>query len=291
MEAGYNTDARPFQLDQVGSLTVTHSLLLADIPTVTIRGTVYREFVLDIDQTVKKPLLNLEELRIFLGSTGNLTGYSSKTQTLAGNTAVFNLDSAGDVSVRLNAALNAGGGLGDAVVLIPDSLFGGATHVYLYSKFSGANNGTESWGVRPVPPPPVSGTLSGYVYFDADNDGAREPNGNEENVQEIGLAGVGVRLQGVNDLNESIDITVFTDASGYYEFTGLRAGTYSVTKLSDPPDFFDGMNTPGVPGNGTVQESNSDPDVADMIFDITLLSSETLSEYNFGELFSGGPPT
>src|SRR5262249_25535987 len=78
MESGYNTDARPFQLDQVGNSTVTHSLLLADIPTVTISGTTYREFVLDVDQTTKKPLVSLEDLRIYLGSTGDLTNYNTK---------------------------------------------------------------------------------------------------------------------------------------------------------------------------------------------------------------------
>lgn len=289
MESGYNTDARPFQLDQTGGLTVTHSLLLSDIPTVTISGTTYREFVLDINQTTKKPLITLDELRIFLGSTGDLTGYNGKTRTLAGLTAVYNMDAVQDVSVRMNAALNGTSGPGDAFVLIPDSLFTGATYVYLYSKFGSANNGAETWSVRPVPPPPPTGVLSGYVYFDADNDGVREPNGNEDNVQEIGLSGVDVRLQGTNDLNQSIDIIVTTDANGYYEFTGLRPGNYSVTKLFDPPDFIDGKNTPGVPGNGMVQESNSDPNIPDMIFDIDLLSGESLTEYNFGELFQGNP--
>jgi len=289
MESGYNTDARPFQLDQTGGSTVTHSLLLSNIPTVTISGTTYREFVLDVNQTAKKPLIALDELRIFLGSSGSLTGYNGKTQKLAGLTAVYNLDAGTDYSVRLNANLNGTSGPGDAFVLIPDSLFSGATYVYLYSKFGSANNGAESWGVRPVPPPPPTGVLSGYVYFDADNDGVREPNGNEDNVQEIGLSGVDVRLQGTNDLNQTIDIIVTTDGNGYYEFTGLRPGNYSVTKLFDPQDFIDGKNTPGVPGNGQVQESNSDPNIPDMIYDITLLSGESLTEYNFGELFQGNP--
>jgi hypothetical protein len=125
------------------------------------------------------------------------------------------------------------------------------------------------------------------VYFDGDDDGVREPLGNADDVPEIGLQGVSVRLQGTNDLGQAVDVTVETDANGHYEFAGLRVGTYSVTKQFDPPEFFDGRNTPGVAGNGKVQESNSDPAVPDMIYDIRLGNGQSLSEYNFGELQIG----
>jgi hypothetical protein len=46
----------------------------------------------------------------------------------------------------------------------------------------------------------------------------------------------------------------------------------------------DGKTTPGDSLNGQVQESNSDPTVPDMIFDIHLAAGQGLSEYNFGEL-------
>ena len=125
-EHGYNTDARPFQFDQLGDLTVTHSLLLADIPTVTIGNTVYREFYLHVRERQAAPRVTLDELRIFVSEVGNLANYSNANKTLAGNAAVFNLDGAGNVSVRLNDSLNGTTGKGDAFVLVPDSVFGGA---------------------------------------------------------------------------------------------------------------------------------------------------------------------
>lgn len=291
VEQGYNTDAANFQFNVAGDHTTTHALRFADVPLVTVNGVAYRQFLLDIDQWRFAPRLTLNQLRIFVADTGDLSGYNPWTRQLAGRTAVFDLDAQSNVTVKLNAGLNRGPGMGDAEILIPDAVFGGATYVYLFSKFGGllfANGGAESWGVAPAAPPPVgNGTLSGYVYFDADDDGVRELDGNADRVREVGLKDVSVRLQGTDVFGRAVDQTVVTDANGYYEFTGLMAGTYSVTKLFDPPEFMDGKNTPGMAGNGQVQESNSDPAVPDMIFGISLGNDQSLSEYNFGELQIG----
>jgi SdrD B-like protein len=290
LERGYNTDAN-FQFNVTGDHTTTHALRLADVPLVTVNGVAYRQFLLDIDQWRFLPRLSLDALRFYVSDRPDLSGYNPWTRTLGGRSAVWDLDAGGNVTVNLNAALNRGSGVGDAEVLIPDSVFRGATYVYLFSAFGLpllANGGAESWGVAPAAPAgPGTGTLSGFVYFDADDDGVREPLGNADDVHEVGLRGVSVRLQGTNDLGQAVDVTVVTDENGHYEFTGLRAGTYSVTKLFDPPEFMDGKNTPGVAGNGQVQESNSDPAVADMIYEIHLGTDAGLSEYNFGELQIG----
>src|SRR5262245_22217404 len=285
LERGYNTDAN-FQFNVTGDHTTTHALRLADVPLVTVNGVAYRQFLLDVDQWRFLPRLSLDALRFYVSDRPDLFGYNPCTRTLGGQSAVWDLDAGGNVTVNLNGALNQGPGMGDAEFLIPDSVFVGATYVYLFSAFGFpllASGGAESWGVAPVQSSDP-GTLSGFVYFDADDDGVREPDGNADNVREIGLQGVSVQLQGRNFLGEMVNITVATDENGHYEFTGLLAGTYSVTKLFDPPEFLDGKNTPGVVGNGKVQESNSEPGVADMIFDISLGSGQGLSEYNFGEV-------
>jgi hypothetical protein len=296
-EEGYNTDARPFQFDQQGDLTVTHSLQLGDIPTVTVNGTVYREFLLHVEEggRLLRPIITLEELRFFVGDTGNLRGYNSRTDRLAGLTAVWDLDRGTNNSVVFNDRLNGTNGQGDAVVLIPDVAFAGADDsdfVYLYSRFGGllgTDGGAEAWGVRQVPPPPAGGgELSGYVYFDADADGVREPNGNEFFVPEVGLEGVVLHLTGTTVGGQAVDLFATTDANGFYSFGNLSAGTYTITRGEDPVGFFDGLNTPGSAG-GTSQESNSDPEVADMIFGISLGTDVTGTEYNFG-MFEAGPP-
>jgi Tol biopolymer transport system component len=171
-EQGYNTDARPVQFNEDTNPLNNHSLTLDHVPVVTVNGVAYREFLLGI--TEKAPLLDLgallgspagllslDQFRIYVGSSGNLTGYNGSTRTLAGLSPVFDLDGAGDVTVKLNDRLVSAGGARDARILIPDAAFAGQPgdrSVYLYSRFGGtwaANEGFEEWAVRPVPPPPV----------------------------------------------------------------------------------------------------------------------------------------
>jgi Tol biopolymer transport system component len=171
IEQGYNTDGRPVQFDEDTNSLYNHSLALNQVPVVTVNGVAYREFLLgiteqapllDLGALLGSPasLLSLDQLRIYVGSSGNLTGYNGSTRTLAGLSPVFDLDAAGDVTVKLNDRLVSSAGAPDARILIPDAAFAGQPgggFVYLYSHFGGtwaANPGYEEWAVRPVPPPP-----------------------------------------------------------------------------------------------------------------------------------------
>ena len=161
---GYNTDGRPTAFDENSSPVFTHSIQLSEIPIVNIDGTDYREFLLDINQRRRRPLLSLDELQIYLNATdGDLT-----TTTLASlGTLIYDLDAIEESRIELNYSLNAGSGSGDMFAYIPDSLFTGSDtqFVYFYSKF-GVNNrnndGFEEWAVLepcegedcPEPPPP-----------------------------------------------------------------------------------------------------------------------------------------
>ena len=64
---------------------------------------------------------------------------------------------------------------------------------------------------------------SGYVYVDANDNGIKESG-------EAGIKGVKIILTGTNDLGQSVRVTTTTNANGYYIFTGLRPGTYTVTE-------------------------------------------------------------
>src|SRR5262245_21293305 len=66
VEHGYNTDARPLQFDENNSPQFTRSLRLGDVPLTSNGGTLYREFLLDINQKSSAPLLSLAELRIYV---------------------------------------------------------------------------------------------------------------------------------------------------------------------------------------------------------------------------------
>ena len=166
VEEGFNTDARPLQLDAVGGTLATHSIQLGSIPQVSLDGNMYREFLLTVRQPAGSPLIMLDELRLYAGSTGNLTGYNSANHQLGGLNAVYDMDARNDNSIKIHANLNKSGSP-DVSVLIPESAFAGATSssfIYLYSKFDAAagtfaNSRPESWSLR-LPSTPTTGTAS-----------------------------------------------------------------------------------------------------------------------------------
>jgi hypothetical protein len=282
-EQGYNTTARPLQFDENKSPQFTRGLTLGQVPVVTVNGVAYREFLLDINQKSSDSKLSVDEVRIFLGGTSNLTGYDTTAKTLAGKAAVFDLDAGGDVSILLDARLNSGSGSGDMFLLVRNDAFAGAdpgTFVYLYSKMGGtagatANGGFEEWAVRSVPQNQTAGTssLSGYVFVDANGNGVID-------AGERALAGVMVQLQGVDDLGQTVVWTTTTDTNGYYEFTGLRAGTYSILE-TQPGGFADGKDYVGTINGAQVGQLDND-----RLFDIFLGASQKGTNYNFTELFS-----
>jgi hypothetical protein len=293
VEHGYNTDARPLQFDENKSPQFTRSLTLGEVPTVTVNGVEYREFLLDINQKSSAPLLSLDELRLYVGSAGNLSGYNTSTKTLAGLSPVFDLDGAGDVTVKMNYRLNAGSGAGDVFVLVPAAAFDGqpaGSFVYLYSKFGGihtGNAGFEEWAVRVIPagqnPPPAgTGSLSGSVYFDQNFSGFRD-------ADESGYLGIVMQLQGVDDLGQTVVLTAVTDEFGRYTFTDLRPGLYSIFRTTDPvgaegeAPLLDGSNTIGTLGGTDYFPDPDDPTIAwEGIIDITLLAGQDGFRYDFG---------
>ena len=81
-------------------------------------------------------------------------------------------------------------------------------------------------------------------------------------------------------------MTVCGSLDGSYNFTGLRPGTYSITELTQPGGYFDGLDTRGA-FSGTVGGGSSTGVVAPDQFNtisIGLGSQLTGTPYNFGEL-------
>ncbi len=107
-----------------------------------------------------------------------------------------------------------------------------------------------------------TGSISGYVYVDVNNNGIKDP-------VELSLPNVPVTVVG------TVTRTVVTDADGCYLFDQLPAGTYSVHALQ-PTAFIDGADTPGSPRMGLVAN--------DWFQEIELEPNMHLAGYNFGEL-------
>jgi protocatechuate 3,4-dioxygenase beta subunit len=112
---------------------------------------------------------------------------------------------------------------------------------------------------------PVS--LSGYVYEDNDNDGARD-------MGEAGIAGVTLEL--LDDAGQPTGTTTTTDAQGRYSFTGLRPGIYGVVE-TQPVGYADGLDTAGTAG-GTAHNPG------DRITGADLGVGVHGKQYNFGEI-------
>ena len=167
IEQGYNTDGRPLSYDENNSHTFTRSIYLGNVPTIQLDdGNYYREFLLDINQEDKDPLLSLDAFEIFMLTSNQYTGPVEGLGTIGD--LIYTLDYSGtDNYILLDYSLNSGSGSGDMFAYIPNSLFLGYSdtdYVYLYSMFGATNGyannaGFEEWAVRLIgetpPPPPV----------------------------------------------------------------------------------------------------------------------------------------
>jgi len=110
-------------------------------------------------------------------------------------------------------------------------------------------------------------SLAGNVYHDRDNDGTLEP-GDE------GIGGVEIVLR---DASGAVVTNAFTTPDGSYEFTGLVAGTYSVSE-QQPLGWLDGKETAGSIDGQTVGIASND-----QISGITLRWGDDATQVNFGE--------
>ncbi len=127
--------------------------------------------------------------------------------------------------------------------------------------------------VKKVDPPLKNGSLSGYVYVDANKNGLRDSG-------EAGIAGVKLTLTKASDPNFKLYAT--TDADGYYIFRNLDPNeTYEISE-EQPTAYDDGQETVGSLGG--------DKSVNDVISAIVVGSDEHGENYNFGELVKVTPP-
>ncbi len=117
----------------------------------------------------------------------------------------------------------------------------------------------------------LTATIGDFVWEDVDGDGI-------QNFDDEGILGVEISLTGVNGTGESINMgPVISDNNGFYEFTNLDPGTYTL--------HFDigasGMDALTAQGNGQSYDSDPDPETGD-VEDIELVSGQTNVDIDAG---------
>jgi uncharacterized protein (DUF2141 family) len=113
-------------------------------------------------------------------------------------------------------------------------------------------------------------SLSGFVYHDADNNGIKETN-------EQGIANSTIVLTGIDDVGNPVNQTTTTGVDGWYYFSNLRPGTYTIAE-GQPVGWLDGKDTIGSQGGTTSNDRFSDIKLANGVDGIN---------NNFGELKPG----
>lgn len=115
-----------------------------------------------------------------------------------------------------------------------------------------------------------AGTIAGFVYHDANNDGVKD-------VGESGISGSQVRLTGTTFEGDIVTATIdVTDVAGFYEFTGLLPGDYDVQQIVPPAGYLDGRDTAGDAAANTLTN--------ELIANIVLSDGESSTGNLFGEL-------
>jgi uncharacterized repeat protein (TIGR01451 family) len=108
--------------------------------------------------------------------------------------------------------------------------------------------------------------LSGFVYHDVNQNGAKDVGDNP-------ISGVVITLTGADDLG-AVSKTAVTDAAGHYKFENLRPGMYTLTQ-TQPTGYTDGQDSVGTQGGGLAN---------DQINNIVLAAGVDGQNNNFGEI-------
>lgn len=195
------------------------------------------------------------------GLTFNATGSTAPTSTVAvagGTQLTYSLGALANDGSSTNIIINA-----DISSTFTGTLTNTATISGNETEMTTVNNSASAQSVVAITP----ATISGNVYFDADNDGVFDSG-------EQPIAGVLLTLTGTDFNQVAVSQTTTTNANGFYEFTNLNPGTYQVAE-TQPTFFTDGQDTATYPGATAG---------ADVISTITLGAGDDAQANNFGEL-------
>ncbi len=186
----------------------------------SISGVVYEDHNLDNIQEAGDPGIPNVSLTLYQWDGEEYVSTGLTTTTDANGDYKFNDLQPGQYQVRetqpngyfsVGASAGTVAGVTDGVVTDPNTI----SSVTL----QGGDNSIQNDFSESLP-----GKISGYVYYDPDNNGIKE-------TGEPGIPGTTVKLF---DSNLNLVATTTTDSNGYYEFDDLAYGNYTVVKVPPP---------------------------------------------------------
>jgi hypothetical protein len=199
----------------------------------TLTGTVFQDVDFDNIFNTGAGDTPLAGIDLFLDRNGNGTFEPEIEQSaISGVDGVYSFVDilAGDV-VLIQPTPPAGLAVGNTPVFLP--LVDGETVIFDVSNQI----------VAPPPPPVVptgTGSIAGTMFVDLNRDGLYDP------ALEPTRAGVGVYIDTNNDgSRQGNEPLVFSDEGGFYDFSGLAAGTY-VLRFNPDDDFAATTDNPAV---------------------------------------------
>ncbi|MBL8484658.1 MAG: hypothetical protein JNJ60_20850, partial [Rhodocyclaceae bacterium] len=124
-----------------------------------------------------------------------------------------------------------------------------------------------------------TGSLSGFVYEDRNNNGAKD-------AGEPGIAGVALALTGSDSGGNAVNATATTAADGSFSFTNLTSANASGYTLSEtqPATYLDGKETAGTAGGTVNNAAFGSAAATNRIAAIAFNATASATNYLFGEL-------
>jgi len=132
-EKGYNTTSASGEFETFFGGGRTHPIRASAIPAIFVDppgsapAGLYREFSLDANDQGAEDFMSIDELKVFLDTQNNLTGFTGAGFTSDASpfaSLIYDMDAGGDTTVLMRSqSLTPGSGVSDITVLLPDSAF------------------------------------------------------------------------------------------------------------------------------------------------------------------------
>ena len=162
--------------------------------------------------------------------------------------------------------LNVGAQVGATIQSAPFTLVAGAAP-FVEGNTNGNAFVTGDFGLTGL------AMISGFVYRDPNIDGSFDITRGDTPFRGIVVTLTGVDAAG----NPVTSRSTTTDANGFYKFTDLIPGTYTVTETQPGGLIFDGLDTLGVGGNTPTKPRKN-------VLSVTLNANDNGQNFNFGEI-------